>query len=212
MVTSVARSSRTVRLNVFSRSSSSASRPTRGAASERSGRPRSVAHTARCASTARSNPRTSMRPRDSSSTRPCRRRAVPGPTSTSPGSASCWRRAARLTGSPGANAEAGRGVELTPLLERGEGGADGAFGVILVGEWDAEGRHDRVAGELLHRPAVRDDAARHLVEEAGDLAADDLRVAAGEAFGGVDEVDEQHGCELALHTTHGTWEPRGSDP
>ena len=107
------------------------------------------------------------------------------------------------------DADAGLEVELTHLLERGERRPDGALGVVLVGERDAEGGHDRVAGELLHRAAVRDDAARHLVEEAGHLTADDLRVAAGEALGGVDEIDEQDGGELALHTTHGTWERDG---
>src|SRR5207245_1951348 len=113
MVTSVARSSRTVRLNVFSSSSSSASRPTRGAASE--------------------------------------------VDRLSGGEG----RVALLLGDDLArlDADAGLEVELTHLLERGERGPDCALGVVLVGERDAEGGHDRVAGELLHRAAVRDDAA-----------------------------------------------------
>src|SRR5207253_897434 len=55
------------------------------------------------------------------------------------------------------------------------------------------------AGELLDRPSVRDDAVGDLVEEPGHLAADDLRVRVGDELRGGDEVDEQHGRELALH-------------
>ena len=76
-------------------------------------------------------------------------------------------------------------------------------------ERNAEGGHDRVAGELLHRAAVRDDAVRDLVEEARDLAPHDLRIAAGEPLGRVDEVDEKDGGELALHALHGSWARRG---
>ena len=59
--------------------------------------------------------------------------------------------------------------------------ADGALGVVLVGERDAEGGHDGVACELLDRAAVRDDAVRDLVEEAVDAPPDDLRVASRRA-------------------------------
>ena len=107
------------------------------------------------------------------------------------------------------DADAGLEVERPHPLERGEAGADGALGVVLVRERDPEGGHDGVAGELLHRAAVRDDAVRDLVEEARDAAPDDLRIDAGEQLRRVDEVDEQHGCELPLHTPHGTWAPPG---
>ena len=61
-------------------------------------------------------------------------------------------------------------------VERRERGADGALGVVLVLERHAEGGHHGVARELLHRPAVGDDAVRDLVEEAADAAAHDLRI------------------------------------
>ena len=99
----------------------------------------------------------------------------------------------------GLDADAGLEVELAHLLERGEAGADGALGVVLVCERDPEGGHDGVPGEFLHRAAVRDDAMLDLVEEARDLAPHDLRVTPGEAFGRVDEVDEEDCRELALH-------------
>ena len=107
------------------------------------------------------------------------------------------------------DADAGLEVERPHPLERGEPGADGALGVVLVRERDPEGGHDGVAGELLHRAAVRDDAVRDLVEEARDAAPDDLRIDAGEQLRRVDEVHEEHGCELPLHTPHGTWGPPG---
>src|SRR6202035_449652 len=109
----------------------------------------------------------------------------------------------------GLDADASLEVELLDLGERREAGAHGALGVVLVRERDSEGGHDRVAGELLHRAAVRDDAVRHLVEEARDLAPDDLRIAAGKVLGRVDEVDEKDGDELALHALHGSWALRG---
>ena len=90
-------------------------------------------------------------------------------------------------------------AEVLDLLQRGERGTDGAFRVVLVGERDAEGRHHGVAGELLHRAAVRDDAVRHLVEEPRHPAAHDLRVGVGHELGRRDDVDEQDGCELSLH-------------
>ena len=92
-------------------------------------------------------------------------------------------------------------AELLDAVERRDGGADGALGVVLVRERDAEGGHHGVAGELLDRPAVRDDAVRDLVEEAADAPADDLGIRVGEELRRGDEVDEQHRCELALHAS-----------
>ena len=80
--------------------------------------------------------------------------------------------------------------ELPHLLEDRERGADRAVGVVLVGERDAEGGHDGVAGELLDRPAVSRDAGRDLVEEAVDPPPDDLRIGAGDEVGRGDQVDE----------------------
>ena len=84
-------------------------------------------------------------------------------------------------------------------LEDPEAGPDRALGVVLVRLRDAERRQDGVAGELLDDPAVRGHAVRDVVEEPRHAAADDLRVGAGDERGRADEVDEQHGCELAFH-------------
>ena len=81
-------------------------------------------------------------------------------------------------------------AELLDAVERRERGADGALGVVLVRERDAEGGHHGVAGELLDRAAVRDDAVRDLLEEAVDAPADDLGVGVGDELRRVDEVDE----------------------
>ncbi len=63
----------------------------------------------------------------------------------------------------------------------------------------AECRHDRVTGELLDDPAVLLDALRNGLEEPRDTPTNDLRVGARDEARGVDDVDEQHGCELSLH-------------
>ena len=99
---------------------------------------------------------------------------------------------ARLDPDPRLQAEVADGVE-----DR-ERGPDGARGVVLVRPRDPERGHDRVADELLHRAAVSADAAGRPLEEAVDAPAHDLRVRCGDERGRVDDVDEQHGCELAL--------------
>ena len=103
----------------------------------------------RCAATGFCQPRRSSGPTGSSSMRPRRRLAAPGPTRISPGPASCWSLAARLTASPVANVDVGvalgddlagldpdprREAELADPLER------------------RESRHGRRA---LHRPRAR---------------------------------------------------------
>ncbi len=96
------------------------------------------------------------------------------------------------------DADARLEAELPDPLERGQGGTDGALGIVLVLERDAEGGHDRVPGEFLHRAAVRADAVRDLVEEAADAAPHDLGVGFREQPRRVDEIDEQHRCQLPL--------------
>ena len=105
---------------------------------------------------------------------------------------------ARLDPDPGLEAE------LLHLLEGREAGAHGALGVVLVRERDAEGGHHRVAGELLDRAAVRDDAVRDLVEEPVHTPAHDLGIGVGDELRGRDEVHEEDGCQLPLHPLNGS--------
>ncbi len=88
------------------------------------------------------------------------------------------------------------------LVDRGanrERRADGAVGIVLMRLRHAERRHHRVAGELLDDPAVLVDAVRDGFEEPRDAAAHDLRVDPGHEPRRVDDIDEQHRCELSLH-------------
>ena len=80
-----------------------------------------------------------------------------------------------------------------------EGSACRAKGVVLVRLRNAERRHHGVARELLDDAAVLLDAPRDHLEEARDAAPHDLGVSAPHETRGVDDVDEQHRCELALH-------------
>ena len=100
----------------------------------------------------------------------------------------------------GLDADPGLDAELVDVLDDPEGGANGALRVVLVRLRDPERRHDRVAGELLHRPAVGLDAAGDGVEERRDVPACDLRVLVGDQLGRADQVREQDCCELPLHT------------
>src|SRR5207247_355914 len=99
----------------------------------------------------------------------------------------------------GLDSDAGAQLEALNAVEDLERGANRALRVVLVRLGHAERGHDGVAGELLDRPAVGLDAARHLVEEPRDTATHDLRVARGDERRGVDEVDEQDRGEFALH-------------
>ena len=74
--------------------------------------------------------------------------------------------------------------------------------VVLVRLRDPEGGHHRVPGELLDDPAVRAHAVLDLVEEAVDPEPHDLRIGACDLGRRVDEVHEDHGCELPLHPFH----------
>ena len=169
----------------------------------------------RCAATGSRQPRSSSGSSGSSSTRPRSRRAAAGPTRISFGSALLLEARGEVDGLAGRerrvavvgddlaglDADPRLEAELLDALERRDRRADGALGVVLVRERHAEGGHDGVAGELLDRAAVRDDAVRDLVEEAADAPADDLGIGVGDELRRGDEVDEEHGCELALHAS-----------
>ena len=62
-----------------------------------------------------------------------------------------------------------------------------------------EGRHHRVARELLDRASVRLDASRDDLEVAVDALADDFGIRARDEARRVDEIGEEDGCDLAFH-------------
>jgi hypothetical protein len=86
-------------------------------------------------------------------------------------------------------------------IEDREPRAHAALGVVLVRLGDAEGRHHRVAGELLDDPAVRDHAVRDALEVGLHTTAHDLGIGARDERGRVDEVHEQDRGELAFHAS-----------
>ena len=90
--------------------------------------------------------------------------------------------------------------ELVHRVENRGGGADRALGVVLVRLRDPEGGHDGVARELLDDAAVRRDAVRDVLEERVDAPPDDFRVACGDELGRADEIDEDNRCELPFHS------------
>ena len=160
-----------------------------------------------------SKPFSSRKPRSSVSTTDSVSRRANGPIRISPGLgelleprcdvhslAGCERRVRlvrhdlpRFDPDPRFEAETVDGVE-----DR-HGSPDGALGVVLVRGRNPERRHDGVAGELLDDAAVRRYALRNVLEEGVDAAPNDLRIARGDKRGRADEIDEEHGCELAFH-------------
>jgi hypothetical protein len=74
-----------------------------------------------------------------------------------------------------------------------------AKSIVLMRLGHPERRHDRIARELLDDASVLLHAARDHLEEPRDAAPDDLRVRAPHEPCGIDDVDEQNRCELALH-------------
>ena len=96
---------------------------------------------------------------------------------------------------PGASLE----LELVDRVHDREPRAHGALSVVLVRLRDPEGRHDRVAGELLDDPAVRDHAMRDPLEEGLDTATHDLGIRARDEGGRIDEIDKQDRGKLAFH-------------
>ena len=72
--------------------------------------------------------------------------------------------------------------------------------IVLVHLRNAEHGHDRVADELLHRPAVRLDDALHALEVAGEQGAQRLGVGRLAERGRAGDVAEEDGDGLALLT------------
>jgi putative nucleotidyltransferase with HDIG domain len=89
-------------------------------------------------------------------------------------------------------------VQLLDPLQRIERGANGSFGVIVVGQGRSEHRHHRVADELLHDAAEPLDAVAELLVVPAVQIPDVFGVGAICALRGADHVDEQHGHELPL--------------
>ncbi len=89
-------------------------------------------------------------------------------------------------------------AELLDRLEDPEPGADRALGVVLVGDGSPEDGHDRVADELLDGPAEPLDVGLHPLVVGAQRRPHVLRVGPVGAAGEPDEVDEQHGDDLAL--------------
>jgi len=90
-------------------------------------------------------------------------------------------------------------LHLVHPVDDRERRADRSFGVVLVGLRDAEGGHDCVAGEFLHRAAVGLDAAGDAFEVGRHAPPDDLGVSPRDQVGVVDEVDEEDGRQLPFH-------------
>ena len=80
------------------------------------------------------------------------------------------RRFARQDPGPGSHAQGRHGVDEL------EAGPDSSFGVVLAGDWRPPHRHDRVADELLDRPAVALDRIAGDLEIAIEGLADFLGV------------------------------------
>ena len=89
-------------------------------------------------------------------------------------------------------------VQLVDAFEDTQAGADGALGIVAVGDRRPEDRHDRVADELLeHAAVVLDPLLRLRVIELQGLA-NILGVGAFGSGSKADQVDEQNGDELAF--------------
>ena len=103
----------------------------------------------------------------------------------------------------GARLDAESMVALEVLVEQGErrvhldGCPDRAQRVVLVQRRESEHRHDRVADELLHGPAVVFDRRLHRVEVAGHHAPDRLRIEPVAESGRADEIGEDDRDDLA---------------
>jgi hypothetical protein len=100
----------------------------------------------------------------------------------------------------GLDPDAGLEADLSDVTEDPQPGTDRPLRVVLVGQGNAEGGHNRVPGELLHRPAVGLDAVGHAVEVPGHVAPGDLGILALDELGRGDQIDEQNGGEFALHS------------
>jgi len=74
------------------------------------------------------------------------------------------------------DADAAFDSKLGQRLAHLDGRPTGTEGVVLVREWDAEDRHDRVADEFLDRAAVSLDDLLHPLEVTGKQSAQRLRI------------------------------------
>ena len=88
--------------------------------------------------------------------------------------------------------------ELVDRVEDPQPRAHGALGIVLVGHGRAEDGHYGVADELLHRAAVPLDLAGDAFVVGAERGAHVLGVRLVGAGREADEVDEEHGDDLAL--------------
>ena len=128
-------------------------------------------------------------------------RAAPPRSPRRPSRMSCPRAAGPRRRRPCSRRCAARGSSpkssLEPPLHR-ERRVERTLRVILLCRGRTEGCHDRVADELLDRPAGVVDLGRHRVVEAVEEGARALRVLRVRELGRADEVGEENGRELPL--------------
>ena len=130
-----------------------------------------------------------------------RRRRLLQPSGQVDGLAGCEGRVGGLHDHlAGFDADARLQLELLDAFQDPDAGAHRPLRVVLVGLCHAEGGEHGVARELLHDPAVRHHAMGDQIEEPRHPPPDDLGVGGGDERGRIDQIDEQHGGELALHT------------
>jgi len=89
--------------------------------------------------------------------------------------------------------------ELVRTLEHPERRLQRPLGVVLLGHRGAEDRDDRVADELLHRPAAERDLGFHRVVEALEEVSRVLGIELGTHRRRADEIGEQDRRQLPLH-------------
>ena len=89
--------------------------------------------------------------------------------------------------------------ELVQTLEHPERRLQRPLGVVLLGHRGAEDRDDRVADELLDRPAAERDLGFHRVVEALEEVSRVLGIELGTHRRRADEIGEQERRQLPLH-------------
>ena len=141
-------------------------------------------------------------------------RRTPGPIRISPGRGTCWSRAARLTASPVAKVDSASSTTTSPASTPTRASRPSSSHASTIASAariarsassscalrDAERGHHRVAGELLDDAPVLLDALRDAGRSTASRGAARPRDRSpATSAGRVDEVDEQHGCELPFH-------------